>query len=96
MIRVISLPRGCSLNNNKNSLLLCILNKHSCCLLSGNPFFTGNDADTKKQVHFHKDTLVIVASSKVSGNWKGKKYTFFPAEYKVVVYCTLKSYLLIK
>ena len=44
--------------------------------LQGNPFYTENDADTKKPVHFHKDTLVIVASSEVSDNWKGKKYTF--------------------
>ena len=38
----------------------------------GNPFYTGNDAHTKKKVHFHKDTLVIVASSKTTENLKGK------------------------
>ena len=107
IIIAILLHRSWTLNKIKqNSHLLCILNIDSSSLSLGNPFYTGNDADTKKQVHFHKDTLVIVASSEVSDNWKGKKYIFFYlnikfwyiAIWKVAfslndILCTLEEYL---
>ena len=40
--------------------------------LAGNPWYTGNDIETKKRVDFHKDTLCIIASSAMSDNWEGK------------------------
>ena len=60
----------------------------------GNPFYKGNDADTKKQVHFHKDTLVIVASNEVSENWRGKNLNKCRVIFYSFSHFFIKHYLL--
>ena len=44
--------------------------------MPGNPWYKVDDANTKKTLDFHRDTMVIIASSTTKVNWKGWYYLF--------------------